>query len=435
MFLNLNLNFPHFQKLKIYKSDLYKAITFYDESQTGFITFTILRKILEQMDLKINHKHIEYFIYLMKCFNDENSCIHDLKYDNLFKVLKESEELLTNQEDGDEDEDEEIEDGQTNENDESAIEITTEEYLKKVESIVKKIVHVLMANNTRLEDYFEEFINQDIKEFKALDLVKLVGILNDEFNIILDSVDIYCLYTKLKHVEDEETEISEEIIDYDKLVREVKAMQTKLKNNSNNVYLSEVIIPSKKHLEGSDLPELKKNINDDINDHLELEMPNEDFIQTIKSFLIKNKIKFEDFISQLKDTLIKAKDNRYVDIVTFENFLVTNEIIVLIVDPLNSNKLKINKNSHKLNIDQNVLFSVNKINLDYLKYILEDIESSDSKKYIVYNSDKNDEDEDYGDFASRRKVQSAESTESFRKLQQELLNEDDENYIDDVLEN
>ena len=106
--------------------------------------------------------------------------------------------------------------GEDNENDESAIEITTEEYLKKVESIVKKIVHVLLANNTRLEDYFEEFINKEITDFKALDLVKLVGVLNDEFNIILDSVDIYCLYTKLKHVEDQETEISDEIVDYDK---------------------------------------------------------------------------------------------------------------------------------------------------------------------------------------------------------------------------
>lgn len=391
------------------------------------------------MSLKISHKLIEYFIYLMKFFNDENSSIHDLKYDNLFKVLKESEELLENHEDQEEDEDEEVEgeemQGEDNENDESAIEITTEEYLKKVESIVKKIVHVLMENNTRLEDYFEEFINKEITDFKALDLVKLVGVLNDEFNIILDSVDIYCLYTKLKHVEDQETEISDEIVDYDKLVKEVKSMQAKLKNNKN-VYMSEVIIPKyKDHEEDLDYSQQfnKKNTNDDLSGHLELEIPNEDFIQTIKTFLIKNKMKFEDFILEIKDKIIKAKENRYVDIVTFENFLVTNEIIVLIVDPLNYNKLKINKNSHKINIDQNVLFSINKINLDYLKYILEDIETSDNKKYIVYKSDINDdEEEQYYDFASKRKLQSAESTESFRKLQHELLNEDDENYATDL---
>ena len=60
--------------------------------------------------------------------------------------------------------------------------------------------------------------------------------------------------------------------------------------------MSEVIIPKyKDHEADLDYSQQfnKKNTNDDLSGHLELEIPNEDFIQTIKTFLTKNKMKFE----------------------------------------------------------------------------------------------------------------------------------------------
>jgi hypothetical protein len=39
-----------------------------------------LRKILENINLNLEEKYIEYLIFIMKSFNDENSCLDDLKY-------------------------------------------------------------------------------------------------------------------------------------------------------------------------------------------------------------------------------------------------------------------------------------------------------------------------------------------------------------------
>ena len=52
-----------------------------------------------------------------------------------------------------------------------------------------------------------------------LELKYLVNILHDELDMKLDSVDIYCLYTKYKF---EETE--EEIINFDKFIKEIKIL-------------------------------------------------------------------------------------------------------------------------------------------------------------------------------------------------------------------
>jgi len=39
-----------------------------------------LRKILENVNLNLEENYIEYLIYIMKSFKDENTCLDDLKY-------------------------------------------------------------------------------------------------------------------------------------------------------------------------------------------------------------------------------------------------------------------------------------------------------------------------------------------------------------------
>lgn len=51
-----------------------------DPNKTGFIKFLDFKKILENPNIKIKDKYIEYLIYSMKCFQNDNSCIDDLKY-------------------------------------------------------------------------------------------------------------------------------------------------------------------------------------------------------------------------------------------------------------------------------------------------------------------------------------------------------------------
>ena len=125
-----------------------------------------------------------------------------------------------------------------------------------------------------------------------------------------------------------------------------------------------------------------------INEEKELfEVPSEDFIQLIKIYLKSNQITFEDFISPLKNkiksTYANDDSNRYIDVNNFENFLLTKEIIVVILDPINNTKLLFNKNSYTTPIDENLLCNNDKINLDYLKSIIEN-NADNGKQFVTF---------------------------------------------------
>jgi Ca2+-binding EF-hand superfamily protein len=51
-----------------------------DLEKKGFISFLNLRKILENVNLDLEDKYIEYLIYVMKSFNDDNTNLDELKY-------------------------------------------------------------------------------------------------------------------------------------------------------------------------------------------------------------------------------------------------------------------------------------------------------------------------------------------------------------------
>lgn len=62
----------------------------FDQNNTGFITFQQLRKILDTISINLNDELVEYLIYLMKCFtNDENSNLEDLRYSVSNNLMKE----------------------------------------------------------------------------------------------------------------------------------------------------------------------------------------------------------------------------------------------------------------------------------------------------------------------------------------------------------
>jgi hypothetical protein len=319
----------------------------------------------------------------MKSFNDENSSIHDLKYEHLFKILKEKEDQIF-EEDGVEEE--ENDDENEGEEEESAIEISSDEYLRKVSNVIKKIILALNSTGTTLDHHFLKYVNTEQNEFRAIELARLVQILNEEFNIILDSIDIYCLFTKLKHLESEnenETEI-EEIVDYDKLIYEIKNFEdtpdvTKSPDKGDKHILTKQ--SQDMNLENSFIKKKSENYHS-IRDQFEI--PNEDFIQHIKNYLKKHKISFEEFIAPLKNK-IQNETNRFIDITNFENFLLIKEIIVIILDPIHNTKLQLNRQIYSTPIEEKVLCSNEKINLDYLKSIIEN-NGNNGKQFVTFNS-------------------------------------------------
>ena len=62
------------------KDFFFQAIEKSDPYKTGFISFMNLRKVLENTNLSIKDKYIEFLIFLMKSYIDENSSLVDLKY-------------------------------------------------------------------------------------------------------------------------------------------------------------------------------------------------------------------------------------------------------------------------------------------------------------------------------------------------------------------
>lgn len=378
-----------------------------------------MRKILENMNLKIKNEVIEYFIYIMKNFNDENASIYELNYDNIFKLIKrddneDSSSPHNGEENAEEEEVEEDEDedeaqveptpgasqdnnnlltSPNNNNDDEAIEITPDEYFAKVNNIIKKICLRLNLANTKLDEHFEKYINIDSEhQYRGIELGKLVQILNEEFNLILSPVDIYCIFTKLKpgNNENEQEEgsdehINDEFVDYDKLIFEVNDFLNKNReeesNNMNGI--------SKQVRKLSTETKIISNFGN--NDFSALTPPKDDFIQLIKQYLQNNNITYEKFIFlqhpnmelipvQDKTSNTNSSFNRVLNIKTFEQFLLSKNIVANVIYPNEKNKLKVSKN----NLDYNILFHDNKINIDYLKNFV----SNDSNYKSIQNSDK-----------------------------------------------
>lgn len=208
-------------KLSKCKEEFIELLNYFDENQKGFICFNSIKKILEQLKLKFKSDVKEYFIYVMKCFIDDGNFLKDLKYDNIIKILDET-QIDPNENIDDleaEDENKDNKDG-----DDDAIEITNEEYLSKVRDIISRICKVLVASKKTADDYFLKLVSKSITDYKAIRLIKLVDVLKEDFNIELSNIEIFCLFTKVKPNlgASKDPDDIEEIIDYTKLKEEIE---------------------------------------------------------------------------------------------------------------------------------------------------------------------------------------------------------------------
>ncbi len=297
----------------------------------------------------------------MKAFNDDSASIFDLKYDNLFKIFEE----VSSDRDAEEEEDEEEEETENgnldevaDENEEIEIEISSGEYNRKISNLMAKLNKALNNNIQPLKTILLKNLDKENSEFKSIKLAVLIELLGDNFQIILDQIDVYCVFNKFRHDENNESEFIEEVIDYDKFIMEV---EKSFKDDKDRVFYLEKSTDDKNPIE------------------------NEDFIQVIKNFLNKTDKDFEKFIKEEEDSIIKLKlnentSNRYIDIQDFENLLIVNGLVLMMLSS-GADKLKINKRIYNFTIDDDILFSKKKINLDYLKFIIEDFSISAYEGY------------------------------------------------------
>ena len=391
------------------KNEFLNALIYFDENNTGYISFTILKTLLKELNLNLKNEVLEYLIYIMKVFPEEDKFLRSLKVDNLIKIIEET-EINPN-------ENYDIEDEKKDDDD--AIEITNEEYLNKVKNIISRICKQILSKKKTIEEIFGKIISKSIKDFKAIRLVHLVDVLKSEFNIELSNIEIFCLFTKIKPGNEKENEEDvEEIVDYDKLKNEIEEglrHPNSLKiNNNNNVKANSTKNINKK-LNYSDIEKAKdKNYN------------NNNVIDDVKNvfndFMKKHHFSFERFIfpvhCMMKLTTNGKKYNRYLEIEFFKHFLYQNGILIHVED------------LNKFLNSENLLLNNEKVNIDFLKFILsgrKGIRDNIINEFMIYkpienkfNSNENKIKED------EKKDYEFEDSESVRMIQKEIYGEDEE---------
>ena len=392
------------------KNEFLNALIYFDENNTGYISFTILKTLLKELNLNLKNEVLEYLIYIMKVFPEEDKFLRSLKVDNLIKIIEET-EINPN-------ENYDIEDEKKDDDD--AIEITNEEYLNKVKNIISRICKQILSKKKTIEEIFGKIISKSIKDFKAIRLVHLVDVLKSEFNIELSNIEIFCLFTKIKPGNEKENEEDvEEIVDYDKLKNEIEEglrhpNSLKINNNNNNVKANSTKNINKK-LNYSDIEKAKdKNYN------------NNNVIDDVKNvfndFMKKHHFSFERFIfpvhCMMKLTTNGKKYNRYLEIEFFKHFLYQNGILIHVED------------LNKFLNSENLLLNNEKVNIDFLKFILsgrKGIRDNIINEFMIYkpienkfNSNENKIKED------EKKDYEFEDSESVRMIQKEIYGEDEE---------
>ena len=368
-------------KLNKNKEKLIELLNYFDENQKGFICFNSINKIIEQLNLKFKNDVKEYFIYVMKCFIDDGNFLQDLKYENILKIVDET--PLDPNENYDD-----IEGGEENkEGDDDAIEITNEEYLVKVKDIISRICKVILKEKKNVDEYFEKIVSKSITDYKAIRLIKLVDVLKDEFNIELSNIEIFCLFTKVKPNlgASKDPDDVEEIIDYTKLKEEIENYLRHPEKQSTSITPNEPKDTKKKSIKDLNSQKLNQKLDySDILDHAPKESYNSgtfDLKKILVNFMEKHKFNFERFIFPVHCMMKLASDNkffnRYLDVEFFKHFLYQNGILVQsvnLMEYIGNNKL---------------LYNNEKINIDYLKYIISSDdgktkEIKDNNNFITY---------------------------------------------------
>ena len=368
-------------KLNKNKEKLIELLNYFDENQKGFICFNSINKIIEQLNLKFKNDVKEYFIYVMKCFIDDGNFLQDLKYENILKIVEET--PLDPNENYDD-----VEGGEENkEGDDDAIEITNEEYLAKVKDIISRICKVILKEKKNVDEYFEKIVSKSITDYKAIRLIKLVDVLKDEFNIELSNIEIFCLFTKVKPNlgASKDPDDVEEIIDYTKLKEEIENYLRHPEKQSTSITPNEPKDTKKKSIKDLNSQKLNQKLDySDILDHAPKESYNSgtfDLKKILVNFMEKHKFNFERFIFPVHCMMKLASDNkffnRYLDVEFFKHFLYQNGILVQsvnLMEYIGNNKL---------------LYNNEKINIDYLKYIISSDdgktkEIKDNNNFITY---------------------------------------------------
>ena len=214
----------------------------FDMNRKGMISFIALKKIVEKLKINLKKEILEYMIFFMKksCINNEKYInkenkysLRDLNYNTLIEELYnhinnnniDINDNSTNNEITEYNNDEGILNINNNDDDNSYIEITNEEYNEKINLIMNLISsEINKKSNNNINEYtdilFNKYIIIDDNGHQIIELNKLIDEIKNSLYIELNQIEIFCLYSKFK-INDDKNINHTELIDYDSFKNEI----------------------------------------------------------------------------------------------------------------------------------------------------------------------------------------------------------------------
>ena len=266
---------------------------FIDFNGKGNISFIGLKKIMEKLKINLKNDVLEYMIFFMKrsSINDINNVnnysLKELNYnlllEKLSSLIKSTPELDIDSNSNLSEIEKNNFEGAFNGNitdDNSLIEITTEEYNEKISLIMNTISSEIMKkSNKNTEEYinklFEKNITTDEIGHQIIELTKLVEEIKNSLFIELNQIDIFCLYSRFQINENSNKNSNNtEVIDFKSFKNEILLYANqiiRLKNNNellqeNNNTLKDINKISENNEKKMDESNEIKNQNEEYND-------------------------------------------------------------------------------------------------------------------------------------------------------------------------
>ena len=187
---------------------LLKLINEQNINGNDYISLLEVKDIIDNNNIELKDKYIEFIFYIMKKFDDKNAKLSDLKISNYGKILfpnsndSNKDKISSKQLDIDEEEklkeDKENNNINNNNDDESITEITNEEYEKIINSCILSIQKGIKEEKTTFTNLFGNYIKTFKSEGKNVDVITIEDF-NEQLkniNISLSDLQLSCICSK-----------------------------------------------------------------------------------------------------------------------------------------------------------------------------------------------------------------------------------------------
>ena len=268
---------------------LLKLINEKNTLNNKYISLLEIKDIIDNNEIDLKDKYIEFIFYIMKKFNDKNAKLSDLKITNLSNIINDGtyddknnkktdtdnsiENRKNNEDDNDKNNNKEKENIENNSitnsdnNDESVTEITNEEYEKILKECIISIKKGIKNKKTTFSILFNDYVKSLKSEGKIINVIKIED-LNQQLkniNISLSDLQLSCLCSKYSIPENVRL-IKTEILEKD--ISEInESLNDNIKDNKSDI--SEDKKSEKKNTE-IDKEDYDFDINEIENDNLKI---------------------------------------------------------------------------------------------------------------------------------------------------------------------